>query len=361
MGWGIGEDELREQSSGSYQALRIFYLASGEFSTSRWVGFLFVAIVLVTGEPALAEPEDGKSNMKRRQQGILTGMPFMANVTPRTFVDSLGRKLFLAMPPDRVVSMAPNVTEILFALGLAEQIAAVTPFCDYPPEAQTKTHLGGMNPSIEQILALKPDLVLTPQDMIRPDLLQQLDRVKVPTFVLQAAQLEDVLAQIQTIARLFDRSKAGDELAATIRQRIAVVKERTQALARPRVLYVLNTDPLQTVGPGSFIHQLIEAAGGANIAADTSTAYPRFAMEEVLARDPELIVFPVGTAEGIPEQDQQQWQRWSSLSAVKHNRLVLVPSVLVDRPGPRIVEGLEFLAKAIHPEAFTGQSKIERP
>jgi len=317
--------------------------------------------MLLAIRPAPATPDDEMSNMKRRQQGILTGMPFMANVTPRTFVDALGRKLFLAKAPSRVVSMAPNVTEILFALGLAEKVVAVTPFCDYPPDAQTKIRLGGMNPSIEQILALKPDLVLTPQDMIRPDLLQHLDRVKVPIFVLQAAQLEDVIAQIQTIARLFDRSKAGDELAATIRQRIAVVKERTRSLARPRVLYVLNTDPLQTVGPGSFIHQLIETAGGDNIAADTSMAYPRFAMEEVLARDPELIIFPVGTAEGIPEQDQQQWKRWSSLSAVKENRLVLVPSVLVDRPGPRIVEGLELLAKAIHPEAFRGQSHLEKP
>jgi iron complex transport system substrate-binding protein len=295
--------------------------------------------------------------MTRRQQGILTGMPFMAHITPRTFVDSLGRKLFLAKAPGRVVSMAPNVTEMLFALGLEEKIVAVTPFCDYPPEAQSKTHLGGTNPSIEQILALKPDLVLAPQDMIRPDLLQSLDRVKVPTFVLQAAQLEDVIAQIQTVARLFDRGKAGDELAATIRQRIAAVKDRTQSLSHPRVFYVLNSDPLQTVGPGSFIHQLIEAAGGANIAADTSAAYPRFALEEVLARDPELIIFPVGTAEGIPDEEQQQWHRWSSLSAVKHSRLVHVPSVLVDRPGPRIVEGLERLAKAIHPEVFTEKSQ----
>jgi iron complex transport system substrate-binding protein len=305
--------------------------------------------------------DDESSNMKRRQQGILTGMPFMAHITPRTFVDSLGRKLFLAKAPSRVVSMAPNVTEILFALGLEEKVVAVTPFCDYPPEAVNKAHLGGTNPSIEQILTLKPDLVLAPQDMIQPDLLQSLDRVKVPTFVLQAAQLEDVLSQIQTIARLFDRTKAGDELAATIRQRIAVVKEHTQPLTRPRVFYVLNTDPLQTVGPGSFIHQLIEAAGGTNIAADTSTAYPRFALEEVLARDPELIVFPVGTAEGIPEEEQQQWRRWSGLSAVKHNRLVHVPSVLVDRPGPRIVEGLELLAKAIHPEAFRGESQEKKP
>jgi iron complex transport system substrate-binding protein len=336
-------------------------MASGIFRTSRSMGFLLGAVLLLPIQPAPAADDDEMSNMKRRQQGILTGMPFMANITPRTFVDASGRKLFLAKAPSRVVSMAPNVTEILFALGLEEKVVAVTPFCDYPPEAQSKTHLGGMNPSIEQILALKPDLVLAPQDMIQPDLLQHLDRLKVPTFVLHAAQLEDVLAQIQSIARLFDRSKAGDELAATIRQRTAVVRERTQSLARPRVLYVLNTDPLQTVGPGSFIHQLIELAGGANIAADTLMAYPKFALEEVLARDPEVIIFPVGTTEGIPDEEQQQWQRWSSLSAVKHDRLVLIPSVLVNRPGPRIVEGLELLAKAIHPEAFTGQSHPEKP
>ncbi|TKS62871.1 MAG: cobalamin-binding protein [Nitrospira sp.] len=338
-----------------------FYLGSGFFRTGRCVGFLLGAGVLLAMWPAPATPDDEMSTMKRRRQGILTGMPFMANITPRTFVDALGRKLFLAKAPSRVVSMAPNVTEMLFALGLEAKVVAVTPFCDYPPEAQRKTHLGGTNPSIEQILALKPDLVLAPQDFIQPDLLQNLDRLKVPTFVLQAAQLEDVLAQIQTVARMFDRSKAGDELAGTIRQRIAAVRERTQSLAHPRVLYVLNTDPLQTVGPGSFIHQLIEAAGGANIAAGTSTAYPRFALEEVLARDPELIIFPVGTAEGISEEDQQQWRRWPSLSAVKHNRLVLVPSVLVDRPGPRIVEGLELLAQAIHPEAFTKDSQEEQP
>jgi iron complex transport system substrate-binding protein len=325
------------------------------------VGCLLGAVVLLVLWPAPATPDDEMDNMKRRQQGILTGMPFMAHVAPRTFVDALGRKLFLAKAPSRVVSMAPNVTEILFALGLEEKVVAVTPFCDYPFEAQRKTHLGGMNPSIEQILALKPDLVLVPQDFIQPDLLQQLDRVKIPTFVLQTSQLDDVLGQIQTIARLFDRSKAGDELAATIRQRIAVVKERTQSLVRPRVFYVVNTDPLQTVGPGSFIHQLIETAGGVNIAEDTAMPYPRFALEEVLARDPELIIFPVGTAEGIPDEDQQQWRRWSNLSAVKHNRLVLVPSVLVDRPGPRIVEGLELLAKAIHPEAFTGPIPIKNP
>jgi iron complex transport system substrate-binding protein len=299
--------------------------------------------------------------MKRRQQGILTGMPFMANITPRTFVDALGRTIFLAKAPERVVSMAPSVTETLYALGLERAVVAVTPYCDYPPEAQQKTHLGGTHPSAEQIVALKPDLVLVPQDFIQPDLLQNLDRIKVPVFVLRTLQLEDVLAQIQTIARMFHRVSAGDELVASMRTRWDAVKERTRPLSRPRVLYVLNSVPLQTAGPGTFIHQLIETAGGTNIGGAMASAYPRLALEEALTRDPEILIFPAGAAEGIPPEEQQEWHRWSTLSAVKAGRLVSVPSVLVDRPGPRLVDGLELLARAIHPEVFSEGTQRTAP
>jgi iron complex transport system substrate-binding protein len=322
------------------------------------IGFSFVFILFSTD---IAFSQDEAQPMKRRQQGILTGMPFMANVTPRTFVDALGRTVFLANAPQRVVSMAPSVTETLYALGVQDAIVAVTPYCDYPPAAQQKIHLGGTHPSAEQIVSLKPDLVLVPQDFIQPDLLQNLDRVKVPVFVLKSLQLEDVLAQIQMIARMFQQGKAGDELVAVMRTRWNAVKERTQTLPRPRVLYVLNSTPLQTAGPGSFIHQLIETAGGMNIGGAMTSTYPRLALEEALARDPEILVFPVGTAEGIPVEEQAQWRRWTTLSAVKAGRLVSVPSVLVDRPGPRLVEGLESLARAIHPEAFSFETNRPSP
>jgi iron complex transport system substrate-binding protein len=137
-----------------------------------------------------------------------------------------------------------------------------------------------------------------------------------------------------------------------MRRRMAEVSERTKALPRPRLLYVLNSNPLMTVGPGSFIHQIIDLAGATNIAADAQTAYPRIAMEEVLRDDPEILLFPVGKEEGIPDEEQQQWLRWTRLSAVRHSRFVRIPSVLLDRPGPRIVDGLEQLARAIHPDAF---------
>jgi len=342
-------------------ALGIFYLRCVAKQSHRSLALLVGVGVLLVASAAYGNSIPETSDMKRRQQGILTGMPFMANVTPRTFVDAMGRKLFLAKAPSRVVSMAPNVTEILFALGVADRVVAVTQFCDFPPEAKQKTQLKGTTPSIEQILALKPDLVLIPQDFIQPDLMQQLDRLKVPAFVLHAASLEDVLLQIQMVARMMDRGQVGDTLVASIRQRMAIVKVQLQGRARPRILYVLNTDPLQSVGPGSFIHQLIDLAGGANIATAASSAYPRLSLEDVIARDPECIVFPVGDEEGIPADEQRQWRRWSQLSAVKHGRLVSVPSVLIDRPGPRLVEGLELLARAIHPEAFSGESPEKKP
>ncbi len=305
--------------------------------------------------------DDESALMKRRQQGILTGMPFMANVATRTFVDATGRKLFLANAPHRVVSMAPSITEIMFALGLDEALIAVTPLCDYPPAAQQKVRLGSTNPSVEQILALTPDVVLIPKNFLQPDLLHALERMKVPTFVVQAEELEEVALQIQMIARMFERGPAGDALAGAMRARIAAVKTRMQRLARPRVLYVLNTDPLQTVGPGSFVHQMLELAGGTNIASQAAVAYPRLALESVIASDPEFIVFPTGTMEGIPEEEQQAWRRWSTLSAVVHGRLVGVPSVLVDRPGPRLVEGLERLAEILHPESIPPSHLREAP
>lgn len=289
---------------------------------------------------------------KRRQQGILTGMPFMANITLRTFVDDLGRKVYLAKAPTRVVSLAPSITEILFAIGSSEQIVGVTDFCDYPPEAKQKPKVGYSHPNIESILALQPDLVMAPRAFLRADLLAKLEQLKVPTFVVDPESFEEISGRIQTVGRILDRSAAADTVAMAMRERIAAIKSKTESLPRVRVLYVLNSQPLITVGPGSYIQQIISLAGGSNVAAHATAPYPHLAMESVLKEDPEIIVFPIGKAEGIPPGEQQLWQRWTSLSAIKQGRLHHIPSDLLNRPGPRIVEGLERLARIIHPEAF---------
>jgi len=137
-----------------------------------------------------------------------------------------------------------------------------------------------------------------------------------------------------------------------MRRQMGEIKAKTEGLPRARLLYVLNSHPLITVGPGSFIHQLIELAGGTNVAHRARNPYPRLNMEEVIQEDPELLLFPIGSAEGISESEQQLWQRWTTLSAVKHRRFHQIPSDILNRPGPRIVQGLAMLAKIIHPEAF---------
>jgi iron complex transport system substrate-binding protein len=314
-----------------------------------WVVVLCAVLWLLSG---LTSADESGVSMKRRQQGILTGMPFMANITPRTFVDDAGRKLYIAKVPARVISLAPSITEMLFSLGLDEQIVGVTDFCDYPPAAKAKMKVGYSNPNVETIVSLRPDLVLAPREFFRTDLQAKLEQLKIPVFVLEAKTLDDVSLHVQTLGRIVDRSTEANAVADAIRKRMAEIQRKTEAASPKRVLYVLNSQPLITVGPGSFIHQMIEIAGGINVATQAAVPYPRLSMETVLKEDPEVLVFPVGDVESVPRSEQQQWQRWTSLSAVKHHRFHEVSSNLLNRPGPRIVEGLEQLARAIHPELF---------
>ena len=290
--------------------------------------------------------------VKRRQQGILTGMPFMANVSDKTFTDDIGRRVYLAKPARRVVSLAPSVTEILFAVGLESEVVGVTTFCDYPLQARSKPKIGSSTPNLEAILGLKPDLVVGNKDFIRPDALAKLEQLKIPVFILAPKTVEDILGHISTVGRLAGREKEARLVGRGLRERLVEIRNRMGAVKPARVFYVVNTDPLISVGSGSFIHQMLELAGGENIVGQTTVPYPKVSLEEVLRRDPEVLLFPVGTSEGIPEVEQQRWHKWPSLSAVAHNRLHQVKAELVNRPGPRVIDGVEALARAIHPGSF---------
>lgn len=319
-------------------------------------------VVLSVWFALAAESGQGEyGEMKRRQQGILTGMPFMAHVSSRAFVDDAGHRIYLAKPPARVVSLAPSITEMLFALGLEEQIVGVTEFCDYPSAAKSKPKVGYANPSVETIIALRPELVVAPRDFLRPDLQLKLEQLKISVFVLDAHTLEDIPLQIHTLGQMFEKVSAANAVTQLMRQRISEIRRKVETLPARRVLYVLNSQPLITVGPGSFIHQMIGVAGGMNVATRASEAYPRLSMETVLKEDPEVLIFPSGEVETVPRSEQQQWRRWNSLSAVKQERFHEVSSSLLNRPGPRVVEGLEQLARAIHPEVFGSSEGMRHP
>ena len=291
--------------------------------------------------------------VKRRQQGILTGMPFMANVSDKTFTDDVGRRVYLAKPARRVVSLAPSATEILFAVGLDAEVVGVTTFCDYPAQAKSKPKIGSSIPNLEAILGLKPDLIVGNKDFVRPDVLAKLEQLKIPVFILSPKTVEDILVHISTVGRLVGHDREARAVVQGLRDRLSEIRSRMASAKPIRVFYVVNTDPLISVGAGSFIHQMLELAGGENIVGQTAVSYPKVSLEEVLRRDPEVLLFPVGTSEGIPETEQQRWRKWTSLAAVAHNRLHQVRAELVNRPGPRVIDGIEALAKALHPSMFS--------
>jgi iron complex transport system substrate-binding protein len=289
--------------------------------------------------------------MTRRQQGILTGMPFMTHVSAKAYVDDAGRRMYFAKPPARIVSLAPSITEMLFSMEAGEQLVGVTDFCDYPPEALKKPKVGYSNPNLESLVALQPDLVIAPNDFLKPDVIVKLEQLKIPVFILADNNVEGIFVHIQTLGRIVGHSSKADTVAMQLRQQVAVIQRRIKGKAPVRMLYVLNSQPLITVGPGSFIDQVIQMAGGANVAAKSATPYPRLSMEAVLQEDPEALVFPVGKAEGISESEQQTWRQWLTMTAVKQGRLHQISADWLNRPGPRIARGLEALAEILHPDS----------
>ncbi len=320
--------------------------------------------VIVTGFFVVSFPtsqvySEETDPMRRRQQGILTGMPFMANIAPRTFVDDLDRKIYLAKPPKRIVSLAPSITEMLFAIGAEDEIVGVTDFCNYPPAALDKPKVGYSQPNLELLVELQPQLVLVPTSFLRTDVLAKLDELKIPSFVLESKTVEGIYGHIQLLGRMVGRAPEANALTAAMRKEVAGLTKRVEGRPRPTLLYVINSKPLITVGPGSFIHHLIELAGGRNAAERANAPYPRLTMEEVLTQNPEILLFPVGEFDGIPQAEQDQWKRWTSLRAIQNGKVFQIQTYLLNRPGPRVIEGLRHLVTLFHPDVALSETVDE--
>jgi iron complex transport system substrate-binding protein len=266
--------------------------------------------------------------------------------------DMTGRDVTLAASPRRIVSLVPSVTEILYALGAEHLLVGVTDFCDFPPEARRRPKVGGMvAPSLEAIIALRPDLVIATNEGTREDTFTQLSRVGVPVYLVAAHHVADVTSLMRRLGELTGREAAAGPLVAGLEQRIEAVKKAVLPLARPRVLYVLWPEPLIVPGRGAIVTELIQLAGGQSLTADDPDAWPRYSLEAAVAKSPEVILLANhGAGTGAVAVDK--WKRLTSLPAVKSGRLLSVNGDLLHRYGPRFVDGLEQLARAIHPEAF---------
>jgi iron complex transport system substrate-binding protein len=267
----------------------------------------------------------------------------------RSFTDGLGRSITIRANPQRIISLAPNITEILFALGLGDRVAAVTSYCDFPEEAKTKEKIGDtLHPNLERIIGLKPDLVLATTASQVEDLMRKLDQLAVPVYVTDPRTVRDTVSSIRKIGEATGASARAAEIADEMERRISAVEMRVKGLPAPRVLYVLQTGPLITAGRNTFINDMIRIAGGQSISGDETADYPQFSRETVIARAPEVIIAPSSHGkEYVRVEDLRR--DFPTTPAARSNRIVTVNPDWVDRPGPRIVDGLEQLARGLHP------------
>ena len=276
--------------------------------------------------------------------------------SPVEFTDQLGRVVKLEGIPERIVSLAPSNTEIMFALGLQDSLVAVTDYCDYPPEAKDKPSVGGFStPNIEEIIALSPDLILA-TSIHEKRIIPQLEEKGMTVFALTAKTLDKTLAAITLVGTITRKGEESSKLVAEMKQRIKVITDKTDSLRReqgPGVFYLTWHDPLMTSGSGTMLNELIQKAGGRNIFSDVSGT-KSVDLEALITRDPQVMIAGIGMGSGEdqPFQYLTAESRLNNTEAVKNGRIYGINMDLSGRAGPRIVDGLEQFARCIHPEIF---------
>ncbi len=267
--------------------------------------------------------------------------------------DQLGRRVNVPDAPQRIIALAPSITEIIYALGEERRLRGVTQFSDYPEAALALPQVGSyVNLDLEKIVALRPDLCIAVKDGNPKAVIDKLEALHIPVYAVDPRDLESVMEAISAIGRLLGAGEHADRIIARMAKRVEKVKA-TVAKARhyPKVFFQIGITPIVSIGSGTFIHELIVMAGGRNLA-QGKVPYPRFSKEQVLSLAPEIFIITSMDRDGLFEQIQAEWQKWPDMPAVKNNRILLVDSNLLDRAGPRLVDGLELLARLIHPELF---------
>ena len=280
---------------------------------------------------------------------LITGQP--VPVAAGLAVDQLERRVAVPDDPQRVISLAPSITEIVFALEQGNRLKAVTRYSDYPHEATQLPRIGSyVRLDIERIVALNPDLCIATKDGNPKAIIDRLASLNIPVYVVDPHSLNTILETIREIGTILNADDRAITLTTSMRARIQRVKSRVaQVNHRPRVFFQIGVSPIVSVGTETFIHELIEIAGGKNLA-EGPLAYPRFSREQVLTLKPEVLIITSMARQAVFEQIKAQWRRWPNIPAVRDDRIHLVDSDLFDRPSPRLVNGLELLIRLIHPQ-----------
>ncbi len=275
---------------------------------------------------------------------------------PVTVTDDANRAVTVTVPPQRIVSLAPSTTEIAYALGLGSRIAAVDTFSDYPAEAKSANKINTSPLNLEQVVALKPDLVLAAGITSKDDV-KKLSDLKLNVLVVGAptTTFDNVASDITLVGKATGTDKQAKMITDAMKQKMDAVKSKiANVKTKPKVYWELDaTDPSKpyTPGPGSFVNDIITMAGGVNAAANAKSPYAQINAEEIVAANPDIVILS-DAAYGVTVESVKARKGWSAISAVKNDKVFPIDDNLVSRPGPRIVDGLEAAAKLIHPELF---------
>ncbi len=270
---------------------------------------------------------------------------------PATITDFQGRSVAIATQPRRIVSIGPSNTEFLFALGAGGRVVGRDDFSDTPAAAQRIEKVGGVKVNLEKIVSLRPDLVVSVK--FSDGTIERIAGAGIPVLVVDPQSLGDVARTAILLGHAVGAD--GDALAGEIQRKLDALKQKVAAATtKPRVFHEVDaSEPTKpfTVGPGSYINDLIVLAGGTNIAANAGSAYPQISLEEVVKADPEIIV--LGDAEyGVTPEQVAARPGWSGISAVKDRKVFPISDSLVSRPGPRVAEAAQAYAQLVHPELF---------
>lgn len=302
-----------------------------------------------------------KRGTARRAAALVAVLAVMASLLsgcslfgPKTtaVTDDAGRQVEIKGQPKRIVSMAPSNAEILFALGLGDRVVGVSNYDNYPKEASGKEKVGdAFNPNYEKIAALKPDLVMA-VGTAQSEIIKKLEGYKINVMVLNARKVRDVLNDITLVGKITGTSAKAAEITSAIDKKLNDVQAKAATIPadkRPTVFWVLDAG-LYTVGPGSFIDDLITLAGGRNLAGDAKQDYPQFSQEALIARDPDVIIIPL--IDPTLADQLKAIKGWDKLKAVKQGHVYTIDPDIVSRPGPRIATAVETVAKLLHPDLF---------
>jgi len=272
----------------------------------------------------------------------------------RQVTDETGRVIRVPQSIHRIVSLAPNLTETIYALGLQDRLVGDTDYCDFPPEAQHKTKVGGaINPSLEAIAALHPDLVLVTKNLNRLETVQALADLGIPSYATDPHTVDAILASIARLADLLGAPETGATLTADLERQLAALHERLESVPPRRVLFIVWTEPLMSIGKDTFIADALRHAGAMSVI-DSSRDWPQVNLEEVVRLQPEFLIFVESHFGAAPQSAEAlaDLPGWRLLNAVRNRRYATITDA-INRPAPRLVSAVEDLARQLHPEAFT--------